>query len=134
MFTIRQLGGITTRFTRPKRAGGLNIMQHFFNNVMMKLGYYNWLLSIRPGSDSYCWINLKQIALGTNYSGDLRQILLHEIAHIGTARFCNQKHNKQFWRHLEDLMWHWIKQPLDANQLRHKKATGGGIYSIRYKA
>lgn len=107
-------------------------IQHFFNTVMIKMNYHGWLLNIKPGHDSYCWINLRRIDIGTEYTGNIRQILLHEIAHIGTARFCNQKHNAQFWKHLKGLMWYWIKQPLDINQLRHKRSTGGGIYAICY--
>jgi uncharacterized HAD superfamily protein len=74
----------------------------------------------------------KTINLGMDYVGDTRQILLHEIAHIGTARFCNQKHNEQFWRHLEELVRRWLKQELDEHQQRHKLATGGGIYAVCY--
>ena len=87
---------------------------------------------MRPGNDSYCWIGSRQIDLGMDYDGDARQILLHEIAHIGTARFCNQKHNIQFWQQLEELTWRWMKRTLDASQLQHKHATGGGIYAVCY--
>jgi len=110
----------------------MKCIQHLFNNAMMKMNYHGWSLNIKPGHDSYCWIGSHRIDLGIAYTGDIRQILLHEIAHIGTARFCNQKHNSQFWKHLEDLIWYWLKQPLDTNQLRHKQSTGDGIYAICY--
>ena len=108
------------------------VVRHFFNNVMVKIGHHDWILNMRPGHDSYCWIKSKTINLGMDYHGDLRQILLHEIAHIRTARFCNQKHNAQFWKYLEELTHQWLKRGLDENQLRHKHATGGGIYAVCY--
>ena len=99
---------------------------------MVRCGYHDWTLNMRPGHDSYCWIGSRQIDLGMDYDGDARQILLHEIAHIGAARFCNQKHNAQFWAHLKELTRQWLKQGLDEPQLCHKSATGGGIYAVCY--
>jgi len=110
-----------------------HIIRHFFNNVMIKLGYHSWILNIRPGHDSYCWLQRKRIDLGMNYNGDIRQILLHEIAHIGTARFCNQKHNNQFWKHVNSLTLKWLNCGPDEHQLRHKSFTGGGFYSKCYE-
>jgi len=96
------------------------VIFHFFQNVMIQLGYHEWILNLKEGHDSYCWINQKQIDIGMDYNGDLRQIILHEIAHIDTAKYCNQKHNPQFWKHFEYLLWKFLKTTLDKNQLAHK--------------
>ncbi len=114
-----------TKFTLKK-------YHHFFNNVMLNLGYHDWELNIKSGHDSYCWINSKRIDIGLDYDGNLKQIILHEIAHIGTARFCNQKHNKQFWDHLSELTFKWLKTDLDNHQKFHKKYSTTGSHSIKY--
>lgn len=100
---------------------------------MICLGHYGWALEITNSSDSYCWLKDKKITLGILYDGDIRQILLHEIAHINTARFCNQRHNKAFWDHLEYLTRRFMKSSLDDHQLRHKEATEfSGFYRVVY--
>ena len=104
--------------------------QHFFNNVMIRLGYYDW--SINFTTDSYCWLKQKKIDVNMNYTGDLRQIMLHEIAHIETAKFCNQKHNPQFWKRLEYLTIKFLKKEIDKYQIKHKEYMSTGIYSLIY--
>ncbi len=106
--------------------------EQFFKAVMLSLNQHGWKLRLKPGSDSYCWVGSKRIDIGVGYAGDLRQIILHEIAHIGTARFCNQKHNETFWRHYEDLVAKWLHTGLDIHQIRHQQGTGGGIYAVAY--
>lgn len=108
-------------------------IHNFFNNVMIKLGYYNWKLNLTNGSDSFCWIKQNKIDIGKNYNGDIRQIILHEIAHIDTAKYCNNKHNPQFWKRLEYLIKKFLKTSLDKHQLTHKNYTSNGYYSIKYK-
>lgn len=104
---------------------------HFFNNVMMFLGHHNW--QVEFCKDSYCWEYRKTITINTEYDGDLRQIILHEIAHIRTAKYCNQKHNPQFWKHLEYLIWKFLKTKLDKNQIIHKSFMTEGYYGLCYK-
>lgn len=60
---------------------------HFFNNVMMYLGHHGW--KIEFCNDNYCWIEDKTITIDLTYKPDVRQIILHEIAHIDTAKYCN---------------------------------------------
>jgi len=103
----------------------------FFNNVIIKLGYYDW--TIRFCNDNYCWLRSKRIDIDLSYDGDVRQIILHEIAHIDTAKYCNQKHNPAFWKRLEYLTWKFLKQGLDENQKRHKQWMSNGYNSIKYK-
>lgn len=102
-------------------------------NVMLYLKHYGWILNLKEGHDSYCWINQKRIDVGVAYEGDIRQITLHEIAHIDTAKYCNQKHNPQFWKQVEYLVRKFLKTTLDKNQLHHKKWCHNGFYGIIYK-
>ena len=110
------------------------VIRHFFTNLMALLGYYGWTLRLKEGHDSYCWITSKTIDIGTAYEGNIRQIILHEIAHIGTAKYCNQKHNPQFWKHLEYLIARILKTTLDDNQRRHREYCSQGRYAIIYKS
>jgi hypothetical protein len=105
--------------------------RQFFNNVIIKLGHYGW--TIRFCKDYYCWIKSKRIDIDLNYNGDVRQIILHEIAHIDTAKYCNQKHNLAFWKRLEYLTWRFLKQDLDENNKRYKLFTSDGFISLKYK-
>lgn len=106
-------------------------LNNFFNNVMMHNGFYGWKLLLC--GDSYCWQYKKLITVDKNYNGDLRQIILHEIAHINTAKYCNQKHNNEFWKTLELLTKKWLKCGLDDTQKKHKEYSTSGIYSLKYK-
>ena len=103
----------------------------FFKNVIIKLGYYDW--DIRFCNDCYCWHSYKRIDVNLDYDGDVRQIILHEIAHIDTARFCNQKHNYQFWKRLEYLTQKFLKSDLDRHQKKHKEYISLGFYSLKYQ-
>jgi hypothetical protein len=108
-------------------------LQHFFNNVMIYLGHHEWVLNLNNGTDSYCWKQQKQIDIGINYNGDIRQIILHEIVHINTAKFCNQKHNYDFWNKLKYLTHKFLKRNLDEHQKLHHQYTSQGFYSLKYK-
>lgn len=108
----------------------LKYYSHFFKNVTIKLGYYDW--SVNFCGDNYCWIKHKRIDVDLTYNGDIRQIILHEIAHIGTAKYSNQKHNPDFWKRLEYLTSKFLKQDLDTNQKNHKKFMTTGIYGLCY--
>lgn len=104
---------------------------HFFNNVMVNLGYYDW--SIRFCSDSYCWNKSKRIDICLDYMGDIYQLILHEIAHIDTCKYNNQAHNPVFWKRLEYLVWKFLKEDLDEYQEEMKKYITTGIYKLCYK-
>ncbi len=98
---------------------------------MIRLGHHGW--TIRFCNDNFCWTNKKRIDINLSYSGDIRQIILHEIAHINTAKYCNQKHNLQFWKHLEFLTKKILKKELDKNQINHKKFMTSGFYDLYYE-
>lgn len=104
---------------------------HFFKNVTIKLGHSDW--RVRFCHDNYCWIKDKRIDIDMDYHGDIRQIILHEIAHIDTAKYCNQKHTPSFWKHLKDLNVRFLNGELDENQKRHMEYMSSGYYSIKYK-
>lgn len=103
----------------------------FFNNVMVKLGHHDWTINFC--NDNYCWIKNKRIDIDLNYNGDVRQIILHEIAHINTAKYCNQKHNPSFWKNLDYLTWKFLKKDIDSRQIFHKKYMSVGTYGLCYK-
>jgi len=95
------------------------------------LGYYDWIINFC--NSCYCWHLHKRIDINLNYGGDIRQIILHEITHIDTAKYCNQKHNSQFWKRLEYLTWKFLKEDLDKYQKKHREYTSSGYYSLKYK-
>jgi hypothetical protein len=79
-------------------------LQHFFNNIKVRLGYYDWKLRIvSNSSEGYCWHHNKTIDVGEN-ARDTKQLTLHEFAHVSTNRFCNDKHSPAFWKEYEDLL------------------------------
>ncbi len=90
-------------------------INHFFKNVMYRLGYYDWTLNIKPNSsEGYCWRKQKRIDLGEDTT-DWKSLLLHEIAHIDTCRFCNNRHHKSFWRKYEDLIRRFYSGKIEIN-------------------
>jgi len=108
-------------------------IQHFFNNAMVVLGHHGWKLEMGDWSDSYCWVKSRKITLGLKYDGDIRQILLHEIAHIDTCRFSNNRHTPAFWKRLEYLVRRFLRTGLDEHQMRHRKYQSEGIYALCYE-
>ncbi len=81
---------------------------HFFNNVIIRLGYYGWTLRLVPNSsEGYCWIHSKTIDIGEKFK-DKKELIIHEISHIDTCRFCNNRHHKKFWKRYEDLMLRFL--------------------------
>ena len=81
---------------------------HFFNNVMLQLGYYEWSLNLVPhSSEGFCWKKFKRIDVGMD-NRNIKRLLLHEIAHLDTCRFVNNKHHISFWERYEDLMQRFL--------------------------
>lgn len=118
--------------SRDAQGIGSNPWFAFFSNVMSALGHHGWTLEVHRGSDSYCWLTQRKISLGLGYRGDWRQILLHEVAHIDTCRFCNNKHTPQFWQRCDDLVRRFLKTCLDEHQQRHRQWASEGRYAICY--
>lgn len=104
---------------------------HFFNNTMIRLSYYDW--KIKFTNDSFCSKRRKLITISQKIKNK-KQMILHEEAHIGTGRFCNQKHNYKFWKHFDDLRRRFLpNEAIDIVQSSHKKFATKGIYSLAYR-
>ena len=97
---------------------------------MMDLNYHDW--TIRFCNDNYCWGRDRRIDVDLSYNGDPRQIILHEIAHINTAKYCNQKHTPAYWKHLTLLTRKYLKRDIDDNQKKHQKYMTDGYYALHY--
>ena len=108
-------------------------LKHFFNNVRIRLGHYDWSIRFVYGSDEgYCWKNRKIIDIGLNASNP-KQLILHEIAHIDTCRFCNQKHNPAFWKNFRDLMRRFLfNEEICSSELNHMQYMSKGYYKVCY--
>jgi hypothetical protein len=105
-------------------------LQQFFRDVCINERIDDWKLNFT--TDSYCWIDKKLIDVDWSYDGDLRQIILHEIAHISTCKYSNNKHTQAFWKYNEYLCRKYLREELDLNQQRHREFQGKGIYSLIY--
>jgi len=109
-------------------------LTHFFNNVTIKLGIYDWKVRFVEGShDGYCWKRRKVVDVGTK-NKNIKQLILHEIAHINTCRFCNQRHNMSFWKTFDELMRRFLpdEETSKSNKIL-RKYSSGGFYSLCYE-
>jgi len=109
-------------------------LQHFFNNVMVRLSLYGWKLNLKEGSsEGYCWKHSKIIDIGIE-NANIKELILHEIAHINTCRFCNQKHNFDFWKCFEDLMRRFLPGVEISQAMKfHRLFASDGYYRIVYE-
>jgi len=107
--------------------------EQFFKSVLFYLRIYGWHLRWVPSSsEGYCWKTCKIIDVGVN-NINKKQLIIHEVSHIRTARFCNQKHNPSFWREQEELMHHFLpNQKLERWQRILKQYSGNGFYRLCY--
>jgi len=107
--------------------------KHFFGNVMVRLGHYGWKIRFVPGSrEGYCWTKTRTIDVGED-ARDIKRLILHEIAHIGTARWCNNKHNITFWRQYNYLLRRFLQKKFDYKDLLYMKDVGHiGYYKLCY--
>jgi len=67
------------------------------------------------------------ITIETNNS-DWQNLVIHEISHIDTCRFCNNKHHISFWRRYEELMRKFL--PDKALDKRYNEDVG--YFSVSY--
>lgn len=89
---------------------------HFFKNIICRLGYCGWKLKIvYNSSEGYCWKWKRTIDIGID-NRDCKNLLLHEISHIDTCRFCNNKHHIEFWRRYEDLIRRFLPSGIPSNR------------------
>jgi hypothetical protein len=108
-------------------------IEQFFKNVLLCLNIYNWTIRWVPNnSEGYCWKRRKLIDLGEEVE-DKKHLLLHEIAHIFTCRFCNNKHTVEFWKCYDDLRRRFLPGEDSLYQGEHRKFMGKGFYSLVYE-
>jgi len=109
-------------------------LQHFFNNVTIRLSIYGWRLRFIPdSSEGYCWSSSKIIDLGEKCK-EPKELLLHEIAHGMTCRFCNNPHNFDFWKVVDDLIRRFLPgHKYSKSMMIHRSFAGQGIYGIIYE-
>jgi len=109
-------------------------LQHFFNNVTLRLSLYDWCLRFVPGSsEGYCWRLSKIIDLGEECK-EPKELLLHEIAHAITCRFCNNQHNFTFWNVFDDLIRKFLPgHKLTKSMASFRSFACEGIYSVVYE-
>lgn len=109
-------------------------LQHFFNNVMIRLSIYGWKLNLKKGSsEGFCWKHSKTVDIGLD-NRNAKELMLHEIAHINTCRFCNQKHNFSFWKTFEDLMRRFLPGVEISKAMRfHQSYVSKGVYGKVYE-
>ena len=109
-------------------------IKHFFNNITINLGIYDWTLRLVPNStEGYCWHYNNQIDVGEKNS-DPKRLILHELAHVNTCRFCNNKHDSTFWKLYKELLYKVLKKDFDEGDLLHKRHSDGiGYYKMCYR-
>ena len=123
---------------RPKNKTGywiyLNLMKieekkllHFFNNVLVCLNLHGWKLRLETdSSEGYCWKGQKIIDLGLNHNCP-KELMLHEIAHISTCRFCNHGHNFTFWKTFDDLVRRFLSGHVETESSKLHRSFASGV-------
>lgn len=111
-------------------------MIHLFKRVQDFLDVTGWSLRFARGAaghEGYCWHETKVIDVGIDSPGyDI--LLLHEMAHIRTGRFCNNAHDWTFWREFEEIRRRFRRFPsqLDLDGAR-RDYQNVGFYRLCYK-
>jgi hypothetical protein len=89
----------------------------FFQVIIADLDYGKWELRWTE-SDSFCWRSKKRIDICPMDSLDeCKQMLLHEIAHIGVVEDLGNQHTLRFWRHLQNLVRKYLQSDLSDYQI-----------------
>ena len=73
--------------------------EKFFYGVIKDLSHDEWKLEWyrKDRVEGYCWLNKKIINIGPS-AGNIKRLMIHEIAHIDTCISENNKHKKEFWK------------------------------------
>ena len=108
-------------------------LEHFARNVLRYLRREDWKVEWVPNSgEGYCWMTGKRITIGLDCP-DLKELFLHEAAHIDTCRFTNQKHTPAFWKRFDDLRLRFLKGvPESDGSKRMRKWMSDGIVGLCY--
>jgi hypothetical protein len=105
-----------------------------WGNVRERLNLYGWKLCLKPDSpEGFCWHIGQVLDVGLK-GDDPRELLLHEAAHIDTARFCNNRHTWDFWKKFVDYMERFMPgQPISQSQINHMMyGSDGHFYGLCY--
>ena len=65
-----------------------------------------------------------------------KALILHELSHVYICKFCNNKHNKNFWKVYEDMIRRFLPNyKLTESELRYKNISisTNSYYSIKYQ-
>ncbi len=108
---------------------------HLWGNVREQLNLYGWRLNIMPqATEGYCWKKSKALDVGLMCRGGPKELLIHEIAHIRTARFNNNKHTWDFWKMFVDYMYRFLPgQVISEGEILHMKYGNNGTNSLFYR-
>ena len=111
--------------------------QHFFNNVKNRLTLYDWRLEYDcVDIEGMCYSNTKTIAIGRKVK-NWKYLMLHEFAHALTNRFCNMKHNTEFYKTFRHLTKKFLSQGLEERDIKawqiYTKDGFKGYYSLKYQ-
>jgi len=107
----------------------------FGKNILHYCGHYDWSFNfIKDSSEGYCWCSSKILDIGLKGTDiNIKSLILHEISHIGTARFCNNKHNRSFWVKRLNLGYKFLKNYFpEWELLLYNLYFKTGFYSIDY--
>lgn len=114
-----------------------------FENFLNSVLYYNrtlgFKLKIGPEFENYCWESKKEIHItynGTEIDDYIKEMILHEIAHIGQARFCNNKHCKSFWKHYDQLKYKFLRHFPESPWQKNKRDSyiNVGFFNKNYES
>lgn len=122
MESLNEGGGLTSHIDMEDKSFknlvpvGRGEIEAFFQIVMDDLGYRGWQLRWMP-ADAYCWRGKQIIDICLWESlAECKQLLLHEIAHIGIVEPSGNQHTLRFWNHLQYLVRTYLDSELDIDQ------------------
>jgi len=97
--------------------------EKFFYKVIKDLGHDEWKLEWYKDSrvEGYCWPDRKIINIGPS-AGNIKRLMIHEIAHIDTCLNKNNKHKKEFWQKYVKLLEKYLPSTkISKSEKYHKK-------------
>ena len=110
-------------------------LTHFVNDVLMRLGHHGWhVKQVSHSVEGYCWKSRKILEIGM--AGPCpERLALHEIAHIRTSKWCNNRHDYGFWFAYDDLLRRFLDpQGLNGEEREDREHWKGvGRYSRIYE-
>lgn len=104
---------------------------HFFNRVKIYLSLYNWDIKfIDNQQEGYCYKERKTIEIGLK-NRNPKELILHELCHAYTSRFCNNKHDHAFLKELLLLRQKFLGKNFHSNYDKNF-INYPSIYALKY--